>query len=83
VAQSWKNVQVANVNSKLVLDISDDGTTITQRKPDPNKKSQRWNITERDHLYLLENVQNGKVLAPDGEWGEPSSPRTGQASSGG
>jgi len=70
VVQTMKNTQIMNVNSELVLDITDDGTSVTQRKPGSGA-GQRWDITivdEHDNLCLIENAQNGKVLAPDGEW---------------
>jgi len=70
VVQSWKNAQIMNVNSKLVLDLNQDpDNPVTQRESDPNKDSQRWDITvvEGDRC-LIENVQNRNILAPNGEW---------------
>ncbi|MGH8908811.1 MAG: RICIN domain-containing protein, partial [Egibacteraceae bacterium] len=80
VAQSVQNAQILNVNSRLALDVTDDGTSATQRAPDPKRESQRWNITlvnEHDSRYLIENVQRGQVLAPVGDWEAAFQPRGG------
>ena len=63
-AEDEKVVRLVNVETgKAVADDSEEaGARVVLAKPDPNNKSQQWEIKKDNKVFSLVNVKSGKVL---------------------